>query len=102
MICPICKENKAHRSRRVGFKDWIARLCFRVPYRCHSCGARSYIYPYGESSMKLRTPEERRVIKLRRGLRTQKVRRELIAYGIGTLILVFVLYYFFQQRVPTE
>jgi hypothetical protein len=102
MICPKCKENRAHRSRRSGFKDWAASLLLRIPYRCRACNARTYIYPYGDFSMKLRTPEERRVIKLRRGLQAQKFKRELIAYGIGSLILLFVLYYFFQQRVPTE
>lgn len=102
MICPKCKENKAHRSRRDGFKDWFMSLFLRIPYRCRACKARSYVYPYGEKSEKLRTPEEQRVIKLRKALRAQKIKRELIAYGIGSLILFAVLYYFFQQRVPTE
>jgi hypothetical protein len=52
--------------------------------------------------LRLRTPEERRVIKLRRGLRLKKYKRELIAYGIGSLILAAILYYVFQQRIPTE
>jgi hypothetical protein len=102
MICPKCNENRAHRSRRSGFKDWVASLAFRVPYRCRACKARSYIYMHGEESLRLRTPEERRVIKLRRSLRLKKYKRELIAYGIGSLILAAILYYVFQQRIPTE
>lgn len=102
MICPKCKENKAHRSRRSGFKDWVASLAMRIPYRCRACKARSYVAMYGGSSLKLRSPEERRVIKLRRGLRMQQLKRQLIGYGISSLILVLILYYLFQQRVPSE
>jgi len=102
MICPKCKEDKAHRSRRAGFKDWVARVFLYVPYRCRACGTRSYIFPHGSASMRLRTPEELRVIKLRRSLRTKKLKRELIGYGISSIILVLILYYFFQQRIPSE
>lgn len=102
MICPKCNENRAHRSRRSGFKDWAASLFLQVPYRCRACGARSYVFPHGERSMKLRTPEERRVIKLRRSLRSKKIKRELIGYGISSLILIAILYYFLQQRIPSE
>jgi len=102
MICPKCNENRAHRSRRSGFKDWAASLAFLVPYRCRACKARSYINPYGTGGLKFRSPEERRVIKLRRGLKVKKLKRELIAYGIGSLILLAILYYVFQQRIPTE
>jgi hypothetical protein len=102
MICPKCGENRAHRSRRSGFGDWANSLIFRIPYRCRSCKARSYISTRGDGSLRLRTPEERRVIKLRRTLRTQKLKRELIAYGVGSLILALILYYIFQQRIPSE
>lgn len=74
----------------------------RIPYRCRACKARSYVAMYGGSSLKLRSPEERRVIKLRRGLRMQQLKRQLIGYGISSLILVLILYYLFQQRVPSE
>jgi hypothetical protein len=75
---------------------------FRIPYRCRACKERSYISTRGSGSLKFRTPEERRVIKMRRTLNAKKLRRELIAYGIGSLILAAILYYVFQQRIPTE
>jgi hypothetical protein len=102
MICPKCKENKAHRSRRAGFKDWVMSLTMRIPYRCRACKTRSYVFPYGGGTLKLRSAEERRVIKLRRGLRMQQLKRQLIGYGISSIILILILYYLFQQRVPTE
>jgi hypothetical protein len=102
MICPKCNENRAHRSRRSGFQDWAASLVFRIPYRCRACKARSYINPHGAGGLKFRSPEERRVIKMRRGLQVKKLKREIIAYGIGSLILLAILYYVFQQRIPTE
>jgi len=73
-----------------------------IPYRCRACKERWYVFPYSRSSLKLRSPEERRVIKLRRGLRMQQLKRQLIGYGISSLILILILYYLFQQRVPSE
>jgi hypothetical protein len=102
MICPKCKENKAHRSRRSGFKDLGARLFFRTPYRCRACKERFYVNLRGSSVLELRSTEEKRVIKLRRGLRMQHIKRQALSYGIGTLILVIILYFMFQQRIPTE
>ena len=102
MICPKCNENRAHRSRRSGFQDWVASLAFRIPYRCRACKERSYINPHGAGGLRFRSAEERRVIKMRRGLKVKKLKRELIAYGIGSLILLAILYYVFQQRIPTE
>lgn len=98
MICPKCKENKAHRSRRSGFMDWAASLTLRMPYRCHACQARTYISNYGADMTRVRTAEERRVIQLRRNLKVQKIKRELVAYGIGLLTMLALLYYLFQQR----
>lgn len=100
MICPKCNENHAHRSRRSGFVDWAAGLVLLIPYRCRACKTRSYINPHGAGSLKLRTPEERRVIKMRRSLRNKKLKRELIAYALGTLILAAIIYYFLQDRAP--
>lgn len=77
-------------------------LTMRIPYRCRNCKARSYVFPYGSNSLRLRSAEERRVIKLRRGLRMQQLKRQLIGYGISSIILILILYYLFQQRVPTE
>jgi hypothetical protein len=102
MICPKCKENKAHRSRRSGFKDLLASLALRIPYRCRACETRWYVFPYGQNLLSLRTPEERRVIKLRRTLRLQKMKRQLVGYGVSSLILIALLYYLFQQRMGGE
>jgi hypothetical protein len=98
MICPSCKENQAHRSRRSGLKDWAVSLILHTPYRCRACKKRFYVYLHGYGVTKLRTAEERSVIKLRRSLRTQKIKRELFGYGISSLILILIMYYLFQQR----
>jgi hypothetical protein len=102
MICPECKENKAHRSRRSGLRDGLEGLFLRTPYRCGACKVRFYVNLRAESSLKLRTPEEKRVIKLRRELQALKIRRQLVGYGLSSLILVLLLYYLFQQRIYTE
>lgn len=102
MICPKCRENKAHRSRRSGLRDRLAGLFLRTPHRCGSCKLRFYVNLRAEGALKLRTPEEKRVIKLRRELQARKIRRQLLGYGLSSLILVLVLYYLFQQRIYTE
>lgn len=102
MICPKCKENKAHRSRRSGVKDWALALILRIPYRCRACGVRVYISKFGSGATGLRTSEERRVLQMRRALKLRRMKRELMAYGIGLVIMIGVLYYLFQQHIPTE
>ena len=72
------------------------------PYRCGQCHHRFYVYKEGVESDKLRTLEERRVIKLRRSIKWKRTRGELLLYAIGSLIFIAILYYLIQQRVPTE
>jgi len=102
MICPQCRENRAHRSHRQGIKDRIVGWFSVKPYRCHSCNRRFYAYRDGETSPKLRTAEEIRIMKLRRKIRWRKSKVELIAYAICSLIVAFMIYYLIQQRVTGE
>jgi len=72
------------------------------PYRCHDCSKRFYAFRDGVGSSKLRTPEERRVIRLRREIRWKRKRTELLLYGISSLAFVAFLYYLIQQRVVSS
>jgi hypothetical protein len=102
MTCPSCMENLAHRSHRSGFRDWIASLSQRSPYRCHGCSGRFYVYRHGETSPKLRSREERAVMKLARTYRWRKWKRESLAYGATLLVLVTILYFLLQQHITGE
>jgi hypothetical protein len=102
MICPHCKENRAHRSHRQNFKDRIMALFSMKPYRCHACNRRFYAYRDGETSPKLRTAEEIRIMRLRRKIRWRKSRIELAAYAICSIIVAAVIYYLIQQRVSGD
>jgi predicted RNA-binding Zn-ribbon protein involved in translation (DUF1610 family) len=97
MICPKCGKNSAHRSHR-SLRDWAVSWLSLKPYRCHACRHRFHAYRAGEKSSKLRTPEEMRIMKLRRGVRWRRSRSELILYGIGSLVFLAILYYIVQQR----
>jgi hypothetical protein len=99
VTCPNCKENKAHRSHRQGIRDWIMAWFAVKPYRCHGCKHRFYAYRDGETSPRLRTAEERRIMQLRRQIRWKQNRTELVAYAICSVIIAFVIYYLIQQRV---
>ena len=101
MICPKCGKNSAHRSHR-SFRDWAVSWLSLKPYRCRDCRHRFLAYQAGVESSKLRTTEERRIMKLRRGIRWKRTRAELILYGIGSLIFLAILLYIIQQRIVTE
>jgi hypothetical protein len=102
MICPKCNKNDAHRSHRLGFKDRFYRLFELIPYRCRSCSARFYAYRAGEGSDKLRTPEERKIIELRRKIKWKNSRKQILAYAIAGILLLGILYEMLQQTVRSE
>lgn len=75
--------------------SWLALK----PYRCHNCKHRFYAYKSGIRSTRLRSTEERRIMKLRRSIKWKRTRGELILYGISSLIFLAILYYIIQQRI---
>ena len=77
--------------------SWLALK----PYRCRNCEHRFYAYKGGAKSSKLRTTEERRIMKLRRSIKWKRRRAELLLYGVSSLIFLAILYYIIQQRVAT-
>jgi hypothetical protein len=40
-----------------------------------------------------------KIMQLRRRLRWKRSKREIAAYGIATLLLLFIIYFTLQQRV---
>jgi len=98
MICPKCGKNSAHRSHR-SFRDWAVSWLSLKPYRCRDCQHRFLAYRAGVESSNLRTPEEMRIMKLRRKIRWRRTRGELILYGLSSLIFLTILYLMMQQRV---
>src|SRR5947209_4025069 len=99
MICTSCGEPKAHRSHRSGVKDWWMGLLKCQPYRCATCQFRFYVYRHGEKSTKLRTPEERKILEIRRRYKWKKSKRQMLAYTMVSLVLMAILYALMQQRI---
>jgi hypothetical protein len=102
MTCPKCGEDRAHRSHRSGVKDYVYRLFQMIPYRCKGCGWRYYAYRAGEKSDRMRTREEQKIMQLRRRIKWRRSRRELLAFGSATVLLIFVIYYLIQQRIVSD
>lgn len=98
MICPKCGKSSAHRSHR-SWTDRILSFVALKPYRCRDCRHRFYAYKGGIGSAKLRSSEERRIMKLRRSIRWKRTRGELILYTLSSLIFLAILYYIIQQRI---
>lgn len=102
MICPECKQDRAHRSHAAGFKDRIYKLFEMIPYRCHECRVRFYAYRAGEQSSKLRTREEQSIMQLRRRIRWRHTKRQLAAYSLAAFLLLGILYVMMQQKIVPE
>ena len=99
MICPGCSEDKAHRSHRGGFKDYVMAWMNRRPYRCHKCNSRFYAFRDGEQSPKLRSAEERKIMELRRKIRWRTSKKELTLYLFAGVALAAMIFYLIQQRI---
>lgn len=70
------------------------------PYRCKDCQHRFYAYRGGEGSDKLRTAEERRIMSLRRKIQWKRTKGELVLYGIGLVVMLFLIGYLLSQAPP--
>ena len=92
MTCPKCKTSDVRGSRGSGMGDRVAGWVLRKPYRCLACNARFRAYTFPVDSKTLR----KRWQKLRRSKTT---RRELVMYGIASVILAAIIYFVVQQRL---
>ena len=99
MICPKCGNNRAHRSHRTFSERAIGWFGFR-PYRCKECQHRFLVYRGGEGSDKLRSAEERRIMKLRRSIKWKRTKGELVLYGIGLVFMLLLIRYLMDQAPP--
>jgi hypothetical protein len=102
MNCPRCNEPKAHRSHRIGLMDWVMGFFSRNPYRCKSCKQRFYVYRHGETSSRLRTPEEQKILRIRRKYKWKQSKRYFLVYALVSVVLVAILYYMMQQRIGAD
>ena len=80
-------------------QDWFYSLFQMIPYRCKACKARFYAYRSGETSSKMRTSEELKVVALRRKRKWQHTKKAIALYALGAAVLVVCLFIFMQQRV---
>ena len=101
MTCPKCNEPAAHRSHRAGPKDVIWAWFSMIPYRCDKCTERFYAYRAGEKSARMRSTEERRIMKIRRAIKWKRSKRELALYGLGAAFFAVAIYLITTQYVPS-
>jgi hypothetical protein len=48
----------------------------------------------------MRTPEERRIMKIRRAIKWKRSKREMAIYSIGMLMFVVAVYWLTRHTVP--
>lgn len=99
MICPKCKNNRAHRSHRTFSERVIGWVGFK-PYRCKECKHRFYAYRGGERSEKLRSTEERRIMALRRKIKWKRTKGELVLYAVGLVVMLVLIRYLMTLEPP--
>jgi len=100
VTCPKCGEASAHRSHRIGVKDQVLGWFSQIPYRCKKCRVRFYAYRAGEKSDKMRTAEERRIMKIRRAIKWKRSKREMAIYTIGLVFFALAVYWLSRQTLP--
>jgi hypothetical protein len=98
MICPKCGQSGVRRSHPHGIADWTMGLFIQFPYYCGDCKRRFYALRK-ETSIRLRTPEERKIVAIRRQYKWRQSRPMLFAYGAALLLLAIILYELMQQRI---
>jgi hypothetical protein len=98
VTCPKCNQQRAHRSHRSGLKDHLYRYLHYIPYRCKDCKARFYAYRAGETSSRMRTREEQKIMRLRRRIKWKRSKRELAIYLAGALLAGVTIFYLLQPR----
>jgi transcriptional regulator NrdR family protein len=91
MTCPKCKTSEVRRSRELGLGDLAAGWILRKPYRCLGCKTRFRAY-----TPQVDTKEVRK--RLRKIGRSKANRRELVMYGIASVIVAAIIYLIVQQR----
>lgn len=99
MICCSCKTDRAHRSHRAGWKDYVFSLFQYYPYRCKECGVRFFgRRPKPPKTVDKPTATETEIRATRSAYEWKQKRREFLLYG--SALLCFVVFLYFVTR-PT-
>lgn len=101
MLCPKCKNDRAHRSHRNGAKEHLASLLAYYPYRCRECNHRflqtrhqQIEVPGGGNHQSA----EREIRATRKAKTWQRKKRHIAIYGIALLLFLAFLYLVSQDR----
>jgi hypothetical protein len=92
MTCPKCNASDVRPSREAGLGDRAASWVLLKPYRCLACNRRFRAYTSPMDSNMLRK-------RLQKARRSKATRRELVMYGIASVILAAIIYFIVQQRL---
>jgi len=100
MLCPKCKTDNAHRSRRVSVMERVAHLVGASPYRCHQCSHRFRSFSHWHpGAVAPETRAEKEIATTRSSLRWKQWRLEIWIYGSALIVFVVLLY--FLTRPPS-
>jgi type II secretory ATPase GspE/PulE/Tfp pilus assembly ATPase PilB-like protein len=98
MICPRCKEDRAHRTERMGAVDNAANWIFLKPYSCRGCRHRFYARRPDFNLLALRMEMGERIAKANTNRKWKRKKREMLIYGCAGLVVVAMIYMLAQQR----
>jgi hypothetical protein len=99
VTCPKCKTDRAHRSHRDGWKDYVVSFFQYYPHRCGQCGVRFF-------QRRCTTPQaagkptstETEIRATRAAGDRKRRRRDLLLYGSALLCYLAFLYFITRDR----
>ena len=101
MLCPKCKNDRAHRSHRSGVTEHLASLLTYYPYRCRECQHRFLLSRYASIETPPSTQHrstEREIRATRKAKDWQRKKRHFTIYAVALLLFLAFLYLVTRDR----
>src|SRR5580658_2695574 len=93
MVCPRCKTDNAHRSRRISTWERFTASIGYSPYRCRQCSHRFHAFLVRRPHSRLPPTNAEREIAHTIGVsHWKRRRREIWLYGSALTVFVVLLY----------
>ena len=95
MVCPQCKEDRAHRARRKGLVEHLISIVGYYPHSCHTCKTRFVAYrSRTRARIPSTNPDVEDEIRSTRSVRAWRNRqREIMLYCLAFAVFAAILYF---------
>jgi hypothetical protein len=103
MLCPKCKTDNAHRSRRASTGERLTSIVGYFPYRCRQCSHRFQTFTAEPSAPRVPpTAAEKEVARTHGASRWKRRRLEMWMYTLALTLFGVVLYLLTRAPSPGD